>query len=153
TTLAVGGFKFLFYDLPLSLLVFLAWSVGESVARERWGERLASFDAVLRRDAFNATVGGSLLAGLLAAPAGGAAPRLPPPLPLRSGVVTARLASGTREALNAIAGPLEVSLSCALDALLFSCVGLLFLLSYFHRRRFVVVGAILAGLFGVLMGI
>ena len=63
TTLAVCGFKFLFYDIPLSVLVFLAWSVGESLARERWGERLASFDAVLKRDPLNATVGGSLLAG------------------------------------------------------------------------------------------
>jgi len=40
-------------------LVFLSWSVGESYARERWGERLASFDALLRRDPFNATVGGA----------------------------------------------------------------------------------------------
>ena len=54
---------FLFYDIPLSVLVFLAWSVGESIARERWGDRLASFDAILRRDPVNATVGGSLLLG------------------------------------------------------------------------------------------
>ena len=45
TTFAVAGFRLLFYDIPLSVLVFLAWSVGESFARERWGERLASFDA------------------------------------------------------------------------------------------------------------
>jgi len=51
TTWAIFGFRFLFYDLPLSLLVFAAWAVGESNARERWGARLASFDALLKRDA------------------------------------------------------------------------------------------------------
>lgn len=59
----------LFVQLPIAVLVFLAWSVGESYTRERWGERLASFDAILRRDPINATVGRSLLAGALSAPA------------------------------------------------------------------------------------
>ena len=153
TTLAVAGFKFLFYDIPLSVLVFLAWSVGESLARERWGERLASFDAVLKRDGVNATVGGSLLTGLLAAPAVAAAALLVPALPFRSGLVWGRLGSGPSEALNAIAGPFEVVLSSTLDALLFSCVGLLFLLAFFHRRRLLPVGVLLTVGFGVLMGI
>ena len=153
TTLAVAGFRFLFYDIPLSLLVFLAWSVGESFARERWGERLASFDAVLRRDPFNATVGESLLSGLLSAPAVAAAALLVPALPFRSGAVWAKLGSGQSEALNAIAGPVVTNLSAGLDALLFSCVGLLFLLAFFHRKRFLVAGVLLAALFGVLMGI
>ena len=153
TTLAVAGFKLLFYDIPLSVLVFLAWSVGESIARERWGERLASFDAVLRRDPLNATVGGSLLSGLLAAPAVAAATLLVPALPVARGWVFARLGSGSSEALNAVAGPLGVVLDTALDALLFSCVGLLFLLAAFHRRRLLAVGAVLTGAFGVLMGI
>jgi hypothetical protein len=152
TALAVAGFKFLFYDIPLSLLVFLAWSVGESFARERWGERLASFDALLRRDVRNATVGGSLLAGILAAPAVAAAALLVPSPVVRSGAVWARL-GGSSDALNAIAGPLVVNLGAALDALLFSCVGLLFLLAFFHRKRLLPVGVALAGLFGVLMGI
>jgi hypothetical protein len=69
TTWAVCAFKFLLYDIPLSLLVFVAWSVGESTARERWGDRLASFDALLKRDAMNATVGAALLRGAAAAPA------------------------------------------------------------------------------------
>src|SRR5260370_11775039 len=68
TTLANMGFKFVAIDLPLAILVFFAWSVGESYARERWGERLASFDAILRRDPVNATVGRSLLRGVLTAP-------------------------------------------------------------------------------------
>ncbi|HEX7616212.1 MAG TPA: PP2C family protein-serine/threonine phosphatase [Thermoanaerobaculia bacterium] len=153
TTFAVAGFKFLFYDIPLSLLVFLAWSVGESIARERWGERLASFDAVLRRDAFNATVGGSLLAGLLASPAVAACALLVPALAMRSGAAWATVGSGTRESLNAIAGPAVVVLSATLDALLFACVGLLFLLSFFHRRRLLAVGVALTAVFGALMGI
>jgi hypothetical protein len=57
TTIANMGFKFVAIDLPVAVLVFFAWSVGESYARERWGERLASFDAILRRDPVNATVG------------------------------------------------------------------------------------------------
>jgi len=69
TTWANFGFGLLFVQLPLAVLVFLAWSVGESYTRERWGERLASFDAILRRDPINASVGRSLLAGALSAPA------------------------------------------------------------------------------------
>lgn len=153
TTFAVAGFRLLFYDIPLSVLVFLAWSVGESIARERWGERLASFDAVLRRDVRNATVGGSLLSGLLAAPAVAAGVLLASAFPLRGGWVFAQLGSGSTEALNAVAGPFGVVLSTALDALLFSCVGLLFLLAAFHRKRLLAVGVVLTAAFGVLMGI
>ena len=69
TSYAQVGFKLLFIDLPMSLLMFLAWAVGESVARERWGDRLASFEALLRRDPINATVGRSVMRGLLTAPA------------------------------------------------------------------------------------
>jgi serine phosphatase RsbU (regulator of sigma subunit) len=153
TTFAVAGFRLLFYDIPLAVLVFLAWSVGESIARERWGDRLASFDAVLRRDPVNATVGGSLLAGLLAGPAVAAASFLVPALALKSGVVWARLGGGSSEALNAVAGPFEVVLSTALDALLFSCVGLLFFLAAFHRKRLLPLGVVLTAAFGALMSI
>ena len=52
----------------LLFVPLLAWTVGESFARERWGQRLASFDALLRRDFFNATVGAGILRGLLSAP-------------------------------------------------------------------------------------
>jgi len=51
----------------------LAWAVGESIARERWSDRLASFESVLRRDPVNATVGQSVMRGLLTAPAYAAA--------------------------------------------------------------------------------
>ncbi|HVO50820.1 MAG TPA: SpoIIE family protein phosphatase [Thermoanaerobaculia bacterium] len=153
TTLAVSGFRFLFYDIPLSVVVFLAWAVGESFARERWGERLASFDALLRRDVRNATVGGSLLAGLLAAPAAAAAALLVPALPYRAGVVWARLAPGTRDGLNAMWGPLAAGAGAALDALFFASAGLLFFLAFFHRRRLLAAGVVLAALFGTLMGV
>lgn len=101
----------------------------------------------------NATVGGSLLAGLLAAPAVAAASFLVPALPLKSGAVWAQLGGGSSEALNAAAGPLAVVLTVALDALLFSCVGLLFFLAFFHRKRLLPVGVVLTGAFGVLMSI
>ena len=135
------------------VLVFLAWSVGESFARERWGERLASFDAILRRDPVNATVGGSLLSGLLASPAVAAAALLVPALPLSRAPSGRGSASGQSEALNAVAGPFVVVLSATLDALLFSCVGLLFLLAFFHRKRLLPLGVLLTAGFGVLMGI
>jgi hypothetical protein len=153
TTLAIAGFRFLFYDIPLSVLIFLAWSVGESFARERWGERLASFDALLRRDVRNATVGGSLLDGLLAAPAVVAAALLVPAPAYRAGAVWARLAPGTRDGLNAIWGPLAVNAGAALDALFFASAGLLFFLAFFHRRRLLAAGVVLAALFGTLMGV
>src|SRR5207249_11588647 len=73
TALTYMAFKLLLYDLVIAVLVFFAWSVGESVARERWGERLASFDALLRRDPLNATVGRSVVNGILFAPAFAAA--------------------------------------------------------------------------------
>src|SRR2546423_10975462 len=65
--------KFRLSDLPLAVVVFFAWSVGESYARERWGDRLASFDSLLRRDPLNATAGRSVLNGVLFAPAVAAA--------------------------------------------------------------------------------
>jgi hypothetical protein len=56
----------LFQVLPAALLASLAWSVGESVARERWARKLASFDALFQRDWANATVARSSVAGCLA---------------------------------------------------------------------------------------
>src|SRR5260370_37287333 len=40
------AFKFLLYDSVIAVLAFFAWSVGESFARERSGERLASVGAL-----------------------------------------------------------------------------------------------------------
>jgi serine phosphatase RsbU (regulator of sigma subunit) len=98
-------------------------------------------------------VGGSLLAGLFASPAVAAAALLVPAPFLKTGVVWARLGSGSSDALNAVVGPLAAVLSVTLDALLFSCVGVLFLLAAFHRRRLLPLGVALAAAFGALMSI
>ncbi len=142
TMFTMAGFKFLFYDIPLALLVFLAWSVGESIARERWSERLASFDALLRRDAVNATVGGALADGLLAAPAVAALALVPPLVPLLTGSAHAVLGSSSEMILNSSGSVVTVLLAALLDAILFSCVGLLFLLAVSHRRRVLAVGVV-----------
>ncbi len=59
-------FGTLFNVVPRALLAFLAWSVGEALCRERWGQKLSSFDALFRRQWANATVASSALAGILA---------------------------------------------------------------------------------------
>ena len=56
----------IFQVLPACLLAFFAWSVGESVCRERWGHKLAAFDALFQRDWANATVARSALRGVTA---------------------------------------------------------------------------------------
>jgi hypothetical protein len=63
TTGAVVVQMVLFHFLPLAWVGFLAWSVGESLCRERWGAKLAAFDALFQRDWFNATVARSALRG------------------------------------------------------------------------------------------
>jgi len=50
--------------LPISCLGFLAWCVGESWARERWGSKLAAFEALWKGDWRNATVARSTLRGI-----------------------------------------------------------------------------------------
>lgn len=55
-----------FQILPVCLLAFFAWSVGESICRERWGHKLAAFDALFQRDWANATVARSALRGVAA---------------------------------------------------------------------------------------
>jgi hypothetical protein len=59
-------FAVLFNVMPLALLAFLAWSVGEWSCRRQWGDKLTSFDALFRRRWTNATVAFSSLAGVLA---------------------------------------------------------------------------------------
>jgi len=53
-----------FLFLPIALMAFLAWSVGESLLRERGGSKLAAFDAVCQGDLANATVARSSLRGV-----------------------------------------------------------------------------------------
>lgn len=57
---------FFFHFLPVAVVTFLAWSVGESFCRERWGSKLAAFDALRRGRWANATVARSALRGVVA---------------------------------------------------------------------------------------
>ena len=52
--------------IPLALASFVSWSVGESLCRERWGHKLAAFDALFHRQWKNRTVARSALAGYAA---------------------------------------------------------------------------------------
>ena len=58
------GIRVVFSFLPIAVLAALAWSVGESWARERWGAKLAAFDALFKRDWRNATVARASLRGV-----------------------------------------------------------------------------------------
>ncbi|HVS03035.1 MAG TPA: PP2C family protein-serine/threonine phosphatase [Thermoanaerobaculia bacterium] len=53
-----------FGALPLAVLAALAWAVGESVAHERWGGKLASFDALFHGAWRSVTVARASLRGL-----------------------------------------------------------------------------------------
>src|SRR4029077_10660814 len=68
-------FGVVFYLLPAAALAFFAWSVGESICRERWGHKLAAFDALFQGDLANETVARSAFRGWMAglATAGGMA--------------------------------------------------------------------------------
>lgn len=76
TTWMVAMITVVFWVLPFAVLAFVGWSVGESVCRERWGHKLAAFDALFQRQwgtvtvarsALRGVAGGLALAGLLAA--------------------------------------------------------------------------------------
>jgi Stage II sporulation protein E (SpoIIE) len=143
TAFAMGGFKFLFADVPMAVLVFLAWAVGESYARERWGHRLASFDAILRRDPINATVGQSLLTGVLTAPAVAATAFLIAALPTFFGVAHPILGGGS-EMIIGLGGPLAMVLNSASEAVATAVVAILFVLAFAHRRRKLWLGILVA---------
>jgi Stage II sporulation protein E (SpoIIE) len=143
TAWAVTSFKMLFADLPLALIIFLAWAVGESYARERWGDKLAGFEAIARRDPFNATVGRSLVNGALLAPMVGAGALGLGVIPLLLNMGWASQAGGTSDVLYS-GGPAYALLRSAGDALTASVVGLLFLLAWTHRKRVLWLGVIAA---------
>ncbi|HYN23112.1 MAG TPA: SpoIIE family protein phosphatase, partial [Thermoanaerobaculia bacterium] len=63
TTFMVGIVFLVFWVLPFAVLSFVGWSVGESVCRERWGHKLAAFDALFQRQWGNRTVARSSLSG------------------------------------------------------------------------------------------
>ena len=66
TTWMIGGFTFVFQFLGLAVLGLMSWSVGESLCRERWPQKLASLDALFRLKWGNATVARASLKGLAA---------------------------------------------------------------------------------------
>ena len=153
TTLAQVAFQFLFFDVPLATLVFLSWSVGESYARERWGERLASFDALLRRDPFNATVGGSLLTGLLLSPAVATAALVPFLPALALGKARAILGELNSLVLTSEAGPATAVLAALTVAIPVAVVGGLLALSAFHRRRALWLGLVVSAVVGSVLAV
>lgn len=64
---AVWGVQMLvIFVFPLALAAALSWSVGESICRERWGRKLAAFDALFQGEWRNRTVARSALAGFAA---------------------------------------------------------------------------------------
>ena len=140
TAIAYMGFKFLLYDLLVGVLVFFAWSVGESYARERWGERLASFDSLLRRDPLNATAGRSVLHGVLWAPAVAAAAFASGLIPLMLKMTHPASGIGTDTELF-LGGPLLLLLFSAVDAITYPVLTL-FLLAWTARRRVLPLGVL-----------
>ncbi|HXH39688.1 MAG TPA: PP2C family protein-serine/threonine phosphatase [Thermoanaerobaculia bacterium] len=151
TTAAQMAFKFLLYDVPLAVVVFFAWSVGESYTRERWGEWLASFDAILRRDSFNATVGRSVFNGVLFAPAIAAASFAAGVIPLLLHKAHPSIGVGT-EVYVRLGGPLLLILFGAFDAVIFPIISL-FLMSWTNRHRALWIGMIAAIAVGVISGV
>jgi hypothetical protein len=148
TAVAQMAFKFLLYDIPLAVVIFFAWSVGESYTRERWGEWLASFDAILRRDPLNATVGRSVLNGVLFAPAIAAAAYLTSTIALAMHLAHPTMGSGT-EVLVRMGGPFLCLLFAALNAVIYPITSLFFM-SWTNRYRLLWVGMIAAITFGVI---
>ncbi|HXI14245.1 MAG TPA: PP2C family protein-serine/threonine phosphatase [Thermoanaerobaculia bacterium] len=148
TAIAATAFKFLFYDIPSAVVIFLAWSVGESYARERWGDKLASFDAILRRDPFNATVGRSLLRGLLLAPAVVTCALIPPFLLMLTGRLHPTLGTQSEFTLSALGGPFSVILFAIQDGAMTSICAFLFILAFFSRKRMLWLGILLAAVLG-----
>jgi len=148
TAWAVAGFKILFVDLPFAVLVFLGWAIGESAARERWGERLASFDAILRRDPVNATVGRSVIRGLLIGPAVAACAFLAGAIPVFLRLAHPALGAGSQLALY-LGGPIVNVLASATDAIA-AIVTFLFILATASRRRRLAFGIVLVAALGAI---
>lgn len=151
TELALIAFRFMFYDVPLAVLVFLAWSVGESYARERWGERLASFDAVFRREFMSATVGRALMNGLLVAPLIAAAALVPPAVAMMNGKAWPVLGGHVYSLLSSSGGSFTLLLSAMREALAVSLLAILFPLAYANTRRLLPVGIAAAIIIGTAM--
>ncbi len=65
TTWVVSFQMLLLFFFPMGLMSFLSWSVGESLCRERWGKKLAAFDALFKGDWRNATFARASLRGIV----------------------------------------------------------------------------------------
>lgn len=151
TSFAATAFKILFADIPSALLLFLAWAVGESYASERWGDRLAAFEGIMRRDALNATVGRSILCGALFAPLIAAASLAVGVIPVFTGNAFTSWNGGTASVLF-MGGASSVLFSSAADALLISIGAVLFVLAWSHRHRMLWLGVLAAVVLGVVAG-
>jgi serine phosphatase RsbU (regulator of sigma subunit) len=151
TAWSFSGFKVLFYHLPASLLVFLGWAVGESYARERWGERIGSFEAILRKDAFNATVGRSTLTGLLAAPAVAGGALLVSAIAVALHFAHPQLGSGS-QLIVGLGGPGAALLGAVFEAIFYTITAVLFFLAFSSRRRALPLGIIAAIAYAAMSG-
>lgn len=151
TSWANAAMKLLFADIPLAALLFLAWAVGESYARERWGDKLAAFEAILRRDPLNATVGRSLLRGALFAPAIAGASLAVGLIPVFFDLAWPSWNGGTSAVLY-MAGPLYAIVRAASQALLVTICAVLFMLAWTHRRRVLWLGILVAVILGAVAG-
>jgi hypothetical protein len=153
TAVVMAAFKFFFYDMPVAILIFLSWSVGESYTRERWGHRLAAFDAIFRRDPLNATVGQSLLDGIVAAPAVAAASLVTGAIGIYSGLAHASLGAQSEfMLLGSRGGPLTVIAFSLFGALLVAVPSFLFIIGSRHRKKALPVGIVLAIIVGTIFG-
>ena len=151
TAAAEMAFKFLLYDIPLAVVVFFAWSVGESYTRERWGEQLASFDAILRRDPLNASVGRSVFNGVLFSPAIASAAFVTGLIPLAMGMAHPTMGIGT-DIVVQLGGPFLLLLFAAVDAVIFPVTSLFFM-SWTNRFRLLWIGMIAAIAVGVVSSV
>jgi stage II sporulation SpoE-like protein len=150
TSWVTMAFKLLFADIPLAVVLFLAWAVGESYARERWGERLAAFEAILRRDPFNATVGRSLLIGALFAPAIAAAGLGIGAIPILLGRAWPNW--DTSATILYLGGPFNAVVKAASQSALVTIGAVLFILAWTHRHRVFWIGLIAAAVLGIIAG-
>jgi hypothetical protein len=144
TSMLWGAQMLFVYFLPQALIAALSWSVGESVCRERWGRKLAAFDALFRRDWRNRTVAVSSLRGL-ALGVGLAALLLLPDLllPLAAGRPSASLHLGPWWESTAAPG-LSLVLFLLSFTLYTELFGRLFLVPLLVRRLGTLAGGLLA---------
>ncbi len=144
---------FITFYLPLAILIFLAWSVGESIARERWGERLASFDALCRRDPLNATTGRSLLTGLSFSPVVAASTLLIGLIGIQMGHAYPGFGNSRMSFFSSYGGALTMLTDALLYSILTTVVSFVFILAYFSRRNLLPLGFLMAVAFATLFNV